>query len=287
MPDDALIAAADELYALAPGDFTAARNARAQAARGEDRALSESIRSLRKPTPAAWLVNQLVRHRADALREVLDLGDELRDAQERRDGPEFSRLTRTRRTAVAGLAREAAALAEELGATVGRPTLDEVEQTVTAGIADSAATDAVLSGRLLRALVTVGFDPVDLDGAVAGGPAPVALQMRPVEDIAVRREQKRREQAANEADKAAASARRALDDAEGIDREGRAAPRRGRTRSRRPRGAAAPRREEAHRGREGSGGAGRRARQGRRCAETCGVGGAGGARRAALSAPPR
>lgn len=215
MPDDALIAAADELYALAPSDFTAARNARAVAARGDDRALSESIRALKKPTPAAWLVNQLVRHRADELREVLDLGDELRDAQERRDGPELSRLTRTRRTAVAALGREAAALAEELGATAGRPTLDEVEQTVTAGIADAAATDAVLSGRLLRALVTVGFDPVDLDGAVAGGPAAVQRPMRPVEDIAVRREQKRREQAANEADKAAASARRALDDAEG------------------------------------------------------------------------
>ena len=215
MPDDALIAAADELYALAPSDFTAARNSRARAVRGDDRALSESIRALKKPTPAAWLVNQLVRHRTGELREVLDLGDELRDAQDRRDGPELSRLTRTRRTAVAELGREAAALADELGASVGRPTLDEVEQTVTAGIADAAATDAVLSGRLLRALMTVGFDPVDLDGAVAGGPAPVAQPMRPVEDIAVRREKKRREQAANEADKAAASARRALDDAEG------------------------------------------------------------------------
>ncbi|KQX05069.1 MULTISPECIES: hypothetical protein [unclassified Leifsonia] len=215
MPEDALIAVADELYALAPSEFTAARNARAQAVRSDDRALSESIRALKKPTPAAWLVNQLVRHRSAELREVLDLGDELRDAQERRDGPELSRLTRTRRTAVADLGRDAAALAEELGSSVGRPTLDEVEQTVTAGIADAAATDAVLSGRLLRPLMTVGFDPVDLDGAVAGGPAPVAQPMRPVEDLAARREKKRREQAANEADKAAASARRALDDAQG------------------------------------------------------------------------
>ncbi|MET0725251.1 MAG: transposase [Leifsonia sp.] len=215
MADDALIPIADELYALPPTEFTAARNSRAATVKADDRDLAERVRELKKPSPGAWLVNQLVRHRASALAAVLDLGDELRDAQERRDAPELTRLTRLRRTEVAALGRTAGELAAELGHPVARAGLDEVEQTVNAALADAAATDAVLSGRLVRTLITVGFDPVDLDNAVAGGAAVPRPAGRPVEDIAVRRERKRLEQAASEAERAAASARRAFDIAAG------------------------------------------------------------------------
>ncbi len=49
-----------ELYGLRPTEFTAARDAQAAAARrGGDRELAAAIKKLRRPTPAAWLVNLL------------------------------------------------------------------------------------------------------------------------------------------------------------------------------------------------------------------------------------
>src|SRR6478735_4794190 len=53
-----LDAIAVELYSLPPDDFTAARNARAAAS---DRALAARVKTLRKPTAAAWAVDLLAR----------------------------------------------------------------------------------------------------------------------------------------------------------------------------------------------------------------------------------
>ena len=170
MPTDALAAVAEELYALLPDEFTAARNDRAREVRGDDRELASRIQELRRPAPAAWLVNQLVRHRADQLDGILDLGAELREAQDELDAAALSRLTKQRRQLVAALARDAGGLAEELGNPVRDPVLDEVAQTLQAAMSDAAAADAVRSGRLVRALEAVGLE-VDVDGAVAGGPA--------------------------------------------------------------------------------------------------------------------
>jgi hypothetical protein len=171
MPTDALTAVADELYGLPPDEFTAARNDRARDARGDDRELAARITELRRPSPAAWLVNQLVRHRGDELDAILDLGAELREAQDELDAATLSRLTKQRRQLVGALARDAGELADDLGNSVRSPVLDEVAETLQAGMADAAAADAVRSGRLVRALEAVGLE-VDLDGAVAGGPPP-------------------------------------------------------------------------------------------------------------------
>ncbi|WP_157008965.1 transposase [Agromyces laixinhei] len=173
MPADALVNAATELYALRPDEFTAARNARAQSAGADDRELGAGIRELRRPSPAAWLVNQLVRRRADQVQAVLTLGAEARAREVRGalDTAELAELGRQRRRLVSALARDAGALAEELGAPVRAPVLDEVAQTLQAAMSDAAAADAVRSGRLVRALEAVGVE-VELSGAVAGGPAP-------------------------------------------------------------------------------------------------------------------
>lgn len=171
MPTDALAAVADDLYALPPDEFTAARNDRAREVRGDDRELASRVQELRRPSPAAWLINQLVRHRADQLEALIDLGAELREAQDDLDAAALSRLARQRRQLVGALARDAGELADELGNPVRGPVLDEVAETLQAGMSDAAAADAVRSGRLVRALEAVGLE-VDLDGAVAGGPAP-------------------------------------------------------------------------------------------------------------------
>ena len=167
MPGDALDEVAAELYGLLPDEFTAARNERSRAARGEDRDLAARINDLRRPSPPAWLVNQLVRHRPDDVDALLELGAELRAAQDDLDAPQLAQLTKQRRQLVSALARAAGSLADELGNPVRGPVLDEVAQTLQAALSDVAATAAVRTGRLVRSLEAVGVD-VDLEGAVAG-----------------------------------------------------------------------------------------------------------------------
>src|SRR5690348_12379086 len=68
---------ADRLYALPPEDFVAARDEAAQQADGSERS---SIKALRKPTVAAYVVNRLARDRRDDVESLVVLGDDLRNA---------------------------------------------------------------------------------------------------------------------------------------------------------------------------------------------------------------
>jgi hypothetical protein len=168
MATDALTAVADELYDLVPDEFTAARNARAKEAKADDRGLSDRITQLKKPSPAAWIVNRLVREYADAIDELFDLGDDLRQAQADGDGKALTTLGAQRRKLVSTLVARAIELADAADRSPSRAVLDEVEQTLIAATVDAAAEAAVRTGRLVRSLQAVGFEDVDLDGAVAG-----------------------------------------------------------------------------------------------------------------------
>ena len=168
MATDALTAAADELYALVPEEFTAARNERAKDAKADDRMLGQRIGELRRPSPAAWIVNSLVREHPDAVDELLDLGGDLRDAQAAGDGRALTKIGSERRKLVSGLLQQATRIADAADRSPSRAVLDEVEQTLIAGTVDEAAGEALRTGRLVRGLQAVGFEDVDLDGAVAG-----------------------------------------------------------------------------------------------------------------------
>lgn len=167
MAADGLTEAADALYALVPEEFTAARNARAADAKGSDPALAKRIAALRRPSPAAWIVNRLAREQADRLGDLVGLGGELAEAQASSDGRAMTALAAERREAVGDLVRAAVALADGADRAPSRAVLDEVEQTLVAATVSEEAGAAVRSGRLVRALRAVGFD-VDVDGAVAG-----------------------------------------------------------------------------------------------------------------------
>jgi hypothetical protein len=157
-PRDALVDVADELYGLAPEEFTAARNARAKAAQSDgDRDLAEAIRGLPKPTAAAWLANQLVRREPDALGPLLELGTALRAATATLDGAEMRRLSREQPKVVAGLVRQATAIAKESGKPVSPGTAHDLEDTLRAAVADEGAADELMSGRLANALQHNGF----------------------------------------------------------------------------------------------------------------------------------
>ncbi len=215
-----LVDVAHELYALSPTEFTATRNERAAAL--NDPALAAAVTALRKPSASAWLANALVQHRPAELAQLLALGQELRKAQSDRDSTELTRLTGQRRVLIAGLAKTASALACDLGHPVRTPVTDDLAQTLQAATTDAAAAEALSTGRLLRALAVVGFDPVDLTDAVAvpeGRMATVtALPRRRPTDPAERRafEAAEREEVAaraavRDADSRVDSAERALD----------------------------------------------------------------------------
>jgi hypothetical protein len=160
--------AVTELYALLPDAFTAARNQRAsEAAKAGDKNLGKAIRALPKPSSAAWLVNMLTLHRPELVSDVLELGAVLREAQSDLDQKQLRQLSGERQRLLRSAAREAGSLAEELGHRVSTAVGAEVEQTLWAAMTDADAAAAAASGQLVRALEANGWDPVDVEGAVA------------------------------------------------------------------------------------------------------------------------
>jgi hypothetical protein len=156
---------ADELYAVPPADFIAARDARVRELRAEDRVLADAVKALRRPAPVAWAVNLLARD--GDLGDLLTLGERLRAAQDSADRQAITALARERRDLVRELAGRAGELASAAGRDLSQGVLDEVAETLQAAMADPDAAAAVRTGRLLRGLESVGFEPVDLEGAVA------------------------------------------------------------------------------------------------------------------------
>jgi hypothetical protein len=171
---------AGELYGLDLDAFTAERNRRAKELRAIDRELGDAVAALPKPSASAWLVDQLVRAEPDAVAAALGLGAPLRAAQASFDRDALRDLGRERREALSRLAAAAARVSADRGRPLSSSIGDEVEQTMLAGIADEAAGAAVRSGRLVRALLTVGGEAVDLDGAVAAPGEELAQRAGPV-----------------------------------------------------------------------------------------------------------
>lgn len=165
--DDRLDAIAGELYALDLDAFTAERNRRARELRGKDRELADAVAGLPKPSAAAWFVDQLVREAPEEVSAALALGPGYRAAQAAFDRDALRELGAERRAALAGVAQAALRIAAARGRNLPAALAADIEQTVLAGIADEAAAAAVRSGRLVRALETIGGEPVDLEGAVA------------------------------------------------------------------------------------------------------------------------
>jgi hypothetical protein len=146
---------ADALYALPPEEFTAARDAAAK--KSTDPQLTKAIKSLRKPTVSAHVVNQLVREHADDVDGLLAIGDAMRAAMTGDKG-DVRQLTEQRRDLIGSL------VSADLAASVR----DDVTATLEAATADPALGQAVRSGRLVKPLRYAGFGAIpDLGGAVA------------------------------------------------------------------------------------------------------------------------
>jgi len=151
--------AADELYGLTPGEFTQARDARVKELRKEDREAADAIKALRKPTVAAWALNQLVRLRPKELDRLLGAGEKLRAAQEELlaggDRAAFQEAAAKERELVAELSAGAAALASEAGQSA-TGLQEKVAETLHAAALDEETADDLRAGRLLREREAIG-----------------------------------------------------------------------------------------------------------------------------------
>jgi hypothetical protein len=144
----------DRLYSLDPDEFTKERDEATKRLREQgDREGSSLVKGLRRPTVAAWAVNQLPRRRPDLVAELLEAGSALRAAQrvalsgsKRGDLREVSER---RRAAVAVLMDEAADALRDAGRDPA-PHADAIRSTLEAASADEAIGELVRTGRLTK-----------------------------------------------------------------------------------------------------------------------------------------
>jgi hypothetical protein len=163
---------ADDLYGRPPGEFIAARDECARAAKADGRREdAAAIRKLARPTTSAWLVNQLSREAPDGLGRLFEVANALQEAQRTLAGDRLRELSAQRRHVVTELLPVAAAVADRAGQTASPAVLEEVRATLEAAVADNGARDAVRTGRLTRALAYAGLGEVDLTAAAALVPA--------------------------------------------------------------------------------------------------------------------
>ena len=237
---DRVTAAAEELYGADPAEFTERRKALGDAARAAgDTAAAKRIAALRKPTRAAWVVNQLARADPGASDRLAGLAAALREAEQAKDGPRLRELSAVRGPLVDSLTAQALAAAGVADPPSG--LREEVTETLTSVIADPEVAAEFAAGTLTRAAQWAGFGlasfgdaPATDEGAQTrrhlravpspevGAPAPAparAGSRRAVPGQASEEEQARRARAeeqrlAEEAAQRAAQRRQAFEDAE-------------------------------------------------------------------------
>ncbi|MFF7870642.1 hypothetical protein ACFZCT_29815 [Streptomyces qaidamensis] len=204
---------ADELYALRPEEFTAARASAVAAARtAGDRELAQRIGALRKPSLAAWVSNLLVRSSPGEVEPLLRLGEGLRQAHQDLDGAQLRELSRRQHALIRALSLQARQLAKEAGHPIGEGVQREVENTLHAVLADPEAARAWAGGRLTKPLnAAVGF-PAVAEGARPQRPAPPPAPSRPDKKTSEQR-RRRLERARKEAEAAERELRELRDEA--------------------------------------------------------------------------
>jgi hypothetical protein len=147
--DAGVARAAEQLYALPRSEFTRARGELVKQAKADgQRELADAIGTLRRPTVAAWLVNQLARQRPDELASLASLGESLRTAHEQLDGAALRELSGRRRDVLTGLLHSATEIAD---GPVTDAVSRELEEMFTGALAAEGSAAALISGRLSSA----------------------------------------------------------------------------------------------------------------------------------------
>src|SRR5262249_51214976 len=122
-----------------------------------DREAADRVKALRKPTVAAWAVDQLARDEAGDVEALLDSVEALRDAQEAALGGDADRLRAASAEHREILDRLVGAAEKALGES-GSATVDKVRETLQAASIDAQARDDLARGRLTKEMAGGAFD---------------------------------------------------------------------------------------------------------------------------------
>jgi hypothetical protein len=172
---------AEDLYGLPLDQFVAQRGAMAKALRADGkREEAKTVSALRKPSVAAWAVNQLVRTQAKAFDRLLAAGDELVEVQAGvlagdRDPTELREAVASQRAAVEQLLEAAGGLLSSEGHDLSPAVLDRVADTLRAAALDPEAREQVQRAQLERELRHVGLGA----GGLVSAPAESQARPRP------------------------------------------------------------------------------------------------------------
>lgn len=164
MPDDfdaGAEAEIDRLYALPLREFISARDELARRLREDDRRdQAEHVKSLRKPTAAVWLVNQLARERELDVQRLLKAGEALTESQVRatkgNSSEGFLEARREEHRALERLTEAAREMAEREG--VGSSAVDRATQTLRAASVTREGRELLKRGRVTEELQPPGFE---------------------------------------------------------------------------------------------------------------------------------
>jgi hypothetical protein len=213
--DDDLRGRIGALYGLPPEEFVAARDELVKELRAQSAdADAAAVKRRKRPSVAAWALDQLSSSDPAGIRELLDAGAALRAAQQRAqaksDEGQLREATDARRAAVARLADEAATILLDVGRSPDAH-LDEIAATLEAASADHGVAEQLRAGMLERTVSrAVGFEGLTgLRAVEESGSADhdaEAREERAHEDVAreqlgrLRKEHQDSEQASSKAD---------------------------------------------------------------------------------------
>ena len=164
-----------DLYGIPLEQFTERRNALARELRREgQRDQAAAVSKLRKPSVAAWAVNQLVRTQQRNLDALFAAGDALREAHadvlaKRGEAASLRKRGEAERAAVEHLTEKARGLLNSDGHELTPARLEQVSDTLHAAALDPAARDQVKEACLERELRHVGLG--GLEAASSSSPA--------------------------------------------------------------------------------------------------------------------
>jgi hypothetical protein len=175
--------APEDLYGLPLEEFTPARDALAKelkAAGHKDEAAQ--VKSLRKPSVAAWALNRVARDHPDAIERLRAAGADLRVAQEEAMSGDAARLRDAGRALAEEVDRVAGLAAGALQAA-GRPASaaqqEKIVATLRTGAVDDDAGEVLARGVLVEELESTGFSLVGSGAGAFAAPKTLPGAERP------------------------------------------------------------------------------------------------------------
>jgi hypothetical protein len=181
----------DRLYQLPLNEFTSARDELVKQLRAQgEQERAHEIKTLRKPTAAVWLVNQLARERQLDVQRLLKAGESLTKSQVEtasgKSSQTFPEARRDEQRALERLAKAAREIAQRAG--IGSPALAKATETLRAASLTADGRELLRRGRLTEEPEPPGFEALTGLERLGTRPAPAKTKPPRSDDRAEKRQ---------------------------------------------------------------------------------------------------